>query len=62
MDKKTITASVERIAACGLYCGACRKYLKGKCLGCRQNDKAAWCKIRQCCQAKGFVILIVIRT
>ena len=29
MDKKTITASTEYIAACGLYCGACRKYLNG---------------------------------
>lgn len=54
MDKKIIIVSIEHIAACGLYCGACRKYLKGKCLGCRQNEKATWCKIRQCCQMKGF--------
>ena len=50
---KTITASTEHIAACGLYCGACRKYLYGKCPGCRQNDQASWCKIRQCCLEKG---------
>ena len=44
MDKKTITASTEYIAACGV---ACRKYLNGKCPGCKQNEKATWCKIRQ---------------
>lgn len=53
-ETKPITASTNYIAACGLYCGACRKYLNGKCPGCRQNDKATWCKIRQCCQSKGF--------
>lgn len=51
---KTITASTEHIAACGLYCGACRKYLYGKCPGCLQNDQASWCKIRQCCLEKGY--------
>ncbi len=54
MKKKTITASTEHIAACGLYCGACRKYLNGKCPGCRLNKKATWCKIRQCCIEKGL--------
>lgn len=44
MEKKTITASTDHIAACGLYCGACRKYLNDKCPGCRQNDRATWCK------------------
>jgi len=37
------------IAYCGLYCGACRQYLKGKCEGCVKNIKANWCKIRSCC-------------
>jgi hypothetical protein len=36
------------IAHCGLYCAACGSYLKGKCPGCRENSKAAWCKVRQC--------------
>lgn len=54
MDKKTVTVSMEQIAACGLYCGACRKYLAGKCPGCRQNDKASWCRIRRCSMEKGF--------
>lgn len=24
---------IDNIAACGLYCGACRKFLAGKCHG-----------------------------
>lgn len=54
MDKTEIKADASRIAACGLYCGACRKYIKGVCPGCHQNEKASWCKIRQCCQNKGY--------
>lgn len=49
-----IKVDVSTIAACGLYCGACRKFLKGACPGCHKNEKAGWCKIRQCCQSKGF--------
>lgn len=37
------------IAACGLYCGACFKYKKGKCPGCRAYEKATWCDVRKCC-------------
>lgn len=48
------TASVELVSACGLYCGTCRKYLKGSCPGCRENHKAAWCKIRLCVREKGY--------
>ncbi|MBN1144937.1 MAG: DUF3795 domain-containing protein [Bacteroidales bacterium] len=44
-----IIADKELIAYCGLYCGACRNYLKGKCPGCAGNMKAAWCTIRKCC-------------
>lgn len=36
------------VAACGLYCGNCSKYKKGKCPGCAENTKAGWCKIRTC--------------
>ena len=46
---KEITSNSELVAYCGLYCGACGKYLKGKCPGCHENDKASWCKIRSCC-------------
>lgn len=51
---KSITVSKDNIAACGLYCGACRKFLSGKCPGCKNNEKASWCKIRQCCISKGY--------
>ena len=48
------TADTRLIAFCGLYCGACRKYLKEKCPGCGKNDKATWCKIRTCCMEKSY--------
>ena len=51
---KEITVDTKKIAACGLYCGACKKYLMGKCPGCHKNEKASWCKIRKCCIEKGF--------
>ena len=37
------------VARCGLYCGACRSYLNGKCKDCAENAKATWCTIRTCC-------------
>ena len=46
---KEITADGTLVAYCGLYCGACRAYLKGRCPGCRENEKASWCKVRSCC-------------
>lgn len=42
------------IAYCGLYCGACKKFIKSKCPGCRKNEKATWCKIRKCCQDNNY--------
>lgn len=45
---KSIPADSERVAHCGLYCGACGKYLRGKCEGCHNNTKAGWCKVRAC--------------
>lgn len=46
---KSITADSKLVAYCGLYCGACTKYLNEKCPGCSKNEKASWCKIRSCC-------------
>ena len=48
---RDVVADTKLIAACGLYCGACKAYLKGRCPGCRDNEKASWCKIRACCLA-----------
>jgi len=42
------------VARCGLYCGACRSHLSGRCPGCRQNAKATWCTVRACCADRGF--------
>jgi hypothetical protein len=47
--KKEIVADPNLVAYCGLYCGACPRYLRGGCPGCRQNAKATWCKVRSCC-------------
>ena len=44
----TITANPKLVAFCGLYCGACKKYLNKKCPGCAGNEKASWCKVRSC--------------
>jgi len=51
---KEIVADKSLIAYCGLYCGACRSYLKGKCPGCRENEKASWCDIRKCCVENNY--------
>jgi hypothetical protein len=50
----TLQLSTDLVARCGLYCGACKAYLKGKCAGCEQNEKATWCKVRSCCSEKGI--------
>ncbi|EKD82695.1 MAG: hypothetical protein ACD_39C01150G0003 [uncultured bacterium] len=52
---KAITANIEMVAYCGLYCGACASYLKERCPGCHDNQKASWCKIRTCCMEKGYL-------
>jgi len=46
---KEIISDASLVAYCGLYCGACRAYLKERCQGCHENIKATWCKIRSCC-------------
>jgi len=51
---KEITADATLVAKCGLYCGACGAYLKGRCPGCAGNDKAAWCKVRACCRERNY--------
>ena len=47
-----IAVNAELVACCGLYCGACRSHLAGKCAGCRENAKATWCTVRACCAEK----------
>ena len=63
---KEITNNPQQIGTCGLFCGACRKLLNEKCPGCNPTDTDTpglrqpltkglqRCKIRRCCQEKGF--------
>jgi hypothetical protein len=59
MTEKQIDKDEKLIAYCGLYCGACPTYIKGKCEGCRgDSSKCAvlykQCKVRPCCADNGF--------
>lgn len=47
------TPMTADIAACGLFCGACRRKIAGKCPGCRDYEKAVWCRVRACCLEHG---------
>ena len=51
---KEIVADSNLVAHCGLYCGACGAYLRGRCPGCHENEKASWCKIRICCRDNDY--------
>ena len=59
-----IVADPKLVARCGLYCGACAVYLKGRCPGCRGDHSRnacglrtlcnSGCRIRTCCDSKGL--------
>jgi hypothetical protein len=51
---KEIVSDPALVAYCGLYCGACKRFLKEKCPGCHENHKATWCKLRSCCMENGY--------
>jgi hypothetical protein len=51
---KEIVADQNLIAFCGLYCGACGRYLKESCPGCAKNEKAGWCGLRKCCIERNY--------
>jgi len=51
---KEIIADKKLVAPCGLYCGCCFAYIKEKCPGCPGNEKASWCKIRDCCGKNNY--------
>lgn len=44
-----VRVDARLVACCGLYCGACRAFRRGRCPGCRENTRATWCKLRTCC-------------
>ena len=39
MENLTYQPDAAYVAACGLYCGACRKFVKEQCPGCWENKK-----------------------
>ncbi len=43
-----IVVNQDLITYCGLYCGACSKFIKGKCQGCHTTTRASWCRVRFC--------------
>ena len=52
---KDLRIEIDLISCCWLYCGACEKYLEGKCPGCKNLYKTPfWCKIRDCCLKNGY--------
>ncbi len=51
---REIVSDSKLVAYCGLYCGVCEAYLKEKCPGCHDNEKARWCKVRACCLEAGY--------
>jgi len=53
-NMKEIVSDQALVAYCGLYCGACKRYLSEKCPGCRENMKASWCKLRTCGIENGY--------
>jgi len=59
---KELTIDKYLIAYCGLYCGACKSFLTGRCPGCKDNIKASWCKIRQCCKENDYVSCVDCKT
>ena len=52
---KEIIADKKAVSFCGLYCGACKKYLNEKCPGCQKNEKASWCQVRVCCKENDYL-------
>jgi hypothetical protein len=59
---KPIVADTNLVARCGLYCGACGAYLRERCPGCHQNERATWCKVRTCCGENGYQSCAECRT
>ncbi len=59
---KSIVADIALVAHCGLYCGTCRAYRRGRCPGCHDNEQASWCKVRTCCLENDYSSCAECRT
>jgi len=42
------------VAYCGLYCGNCGSYKRGRCRGCLDGGGYSSCKARACCLEEGY--------
>ena len=42
------------VAYCGLYCGNCGSYKKGRCKGCQDGGGFASCTLKKCCVESNF--------
>ena len=54
---KEITVDTKKIATCGLYCGACKKYRMGKCPGCHEKRKGFMVQNKKMLYGKGLPYL-----
>lgn len=51
---KDIVVDANWVSACGMYCGACPKWRRGECPGCRGNKSAIYCRVRRCVRRRGI--------
>lgn len=54
MKPNEIQTDVILVSYCGLYCGACKSYLKGRCPGCLKQGKYKKCRMRPCCLENNY--------
>lgn len=43
-----------RVAVCGLFCGNCGNYQRGRCKGCAVQAWLKGCRVRACAFERGF--------
>ena len=46
--------TVRLVAYCGLYCGNCGSYKRGRCKGCLDGGGFSSCRVRASCIEKGY--------
>lgn len=44
----------DLVAYCGIYCGECGAYKKGKCKGCKEGGGFSRCAVRICCKERSY--------
>ena len=46
--------SADMVAYCGLFCGACGSFRRGRCAGCLDGGGFSSCKVRICVKDKDY--------